>query len=81
MSVRWGTVCPRRTAIQLVTLVRARDHSTTIPGFLDALHLAHERGGVSGSAFHLLRPDTYVGSRGAISQGESLLDYLRGVLA
>jgi hypothetical protein len=35
----------------------------------------------TGSAFYLLRPDTYVAARGSISQGESLLDSLRGVLA
>jgi 3-(3-hydroxy-phenyl)propionate hydroxylase len=43
---------------------------------LDALHLAHDRYGVTGTTFYLLRPDTYVAARGPGSEARSVLDYL-----
>lgn len=44
---------------------------------LDQLHIAHERYGVSGPAFYLLRPDTYVGARGPLSAWDRLIEHLR----
>jgi 3-(3-hydroxy-phenyl)propionate hydroxylase len=46
---------------------------------LDALHLAHERYGVSSPAFYLLRPDTYVAARGPLSTADAPLQYLSAV--
>ena len=46
---------------------------------LDALQLAHERYGVAGAAFYLLRPDTYVAARGPLSDADDLLEYLSTV--
>lgn len=46
---------------------------------LDALHLSHERYGVSGPAFYLLRPDTYVAARGSLADADALLQYMRTV--
>jgi len=46
---------------------------------LDALHLSHERYGVSSPAFYLLRPDTYVAARGPLSEAKALLQYLSAV--
>jgi 3-(3-hydroxy-phenyl)propionate hydroxylase len=46
---------------------------------LDALHEAHERYGVVDSAFYLLRPDTYVSSRGPLGRGAMLIAHLAGI--
>jgi 3-(3-hydroxy-phenyl)propionate hydroxylase len=53
---------------------------SAVPGatsiLLDALHLAHERYGIAGRTFYLLRPDTYVAARGPLEQQQALFDYL-----
>jgi 3-(3-hydroxy-phenyl)propionate hydroxylase len=53
----------------------------SISVLLDALHLAHERYGITGRTFYLLRPDTYVAARGPIGQQQALLDYLSTLFA
>ncbi|CCE00526.1 FAD-dependent monooxygenase [Bradyrhizobium sp. STM 3809] len=48
---------------------------------LDTLHLAHERYGVTTPMFYLLRPDTYVGARGPLSERAGLLAHLETIFA
>jgi 3-(3-hydroxy-phenyl)propionate hydroxylase len=42
----------------------------------DREHLLHDRYGVRGAVFYLIRPDWYVGFRGPAARGEALLGYL-----
>ena len=46
---------------------------------LDALEIAHDRYGVGGSAFYLLRPDTYVGARGPLTGAGTLTRHLNAI--
>jgi 3-(3-hydroxy-phenyl)propionate hydroxylase len=48
---------------------------------LDALHLAHERYGITNPAFYLFRPDTYISARGPLTERASLLAHLEAVFA
>lgn len=48
---------------------------------LDQLHIAHERYGVSGPAFYLLRPDTYVAARGPMTAAARLTAHLAEIFA
>ena len=48
---------------------------------LDALQLVHGRYGITDPAFYLLRPDTYIGARGSLSDSEKLRRYLERVFA
>jgi hypothetical protein len=65
----------------LARRVRRTTRPIARPALLDALHLAHQRYGITGPAFYLLRPDTYVGARGPLSEAERLADYLETVFA
>ena len=70
--------------INAYLVVGGASHSTGVAGdrvLLDALHLAHHRYGVAGAAFYLLRPDTYVAARGAVSESDALRRYLTGIWA
>jgi 3-(3-hydroxy-phenyl)propionate hydroxylase len=59
----------------------APSNQAACPVLLDALQLAHERYGVAGPVFYLLRPDTYVAARGRLSEAEKLAGYLEKVFA
>jgi 3-(3-hydroxy-phenyl)propionate hydroxylase len=48
---------------------------------LDRLHIAHDRYGVSGAAFYLLRPDTYIAARGPLTMTPRLLAHLETIFA
>jgi hypothetical protein len=60
---------------------RGTTGQTSVPVLLDALHLVHERYGVAGPAFYLLRPDTYVAGRGPLSAAKELKSYLEAVFS
>ena len=85
----WATIARQVAArhagrIQMYTVfagASAPSNEAACPVLLDTLHLAHERYGIAGPAFYLLRPDTYVAARGPRSQAEKLAGYLETVFA
>ena len=69
-------------AVSPYAIVAGRQAPTAVGNWLlDCLHLAHERYGVTGPAFYLLRPDTYIAARGPLADGAKLIAYLDGIFA
>ncbi len=48
---------------------------------IDRLRIAHRRYGVTGPAFFLLRPDTYVAARGPLHASDGLIEHLDAIFA
>jgi 3-(3-hydroxy-phenyl)propionate hydroxylase len=77
-----ASLCRQRINTYVVaTDPKALHHGTSQHLLLDALQLAHDRYGVAGPAFYLLRPDTYIAARGPLAESGALLDYLQDVFA
>jgi 3-(3-hydroxy-phenyl)propionate hydroxylase len=54
----------------------SQDSGDNTRTLIDRLRIAHGRYGVTGPAFFLLRPDTYVAARGPLSASDRLVEHL-----
>jgi 2-polyprenyl-6-methoxyphenol hydroxylase-like FAD-dependent oxidoreductase len=72
-----------RVAVSMVIASRSvpNDLHDGPVALLDPLHSAHDRYGISGPSFYLLRPDTYVAARGPLVSLDDLKRHLAGIFS